>query len=331
MSVRNLQLGFEAVYGVACAAPNYTALPGTKFTPGRNQHRVKPKIITGTRWDFFETRRANAEASWTLEMPLYYAMTCYPMALHMGAPVTATVFTSAFSQTFKPGGTTMLSGTFQYRKVNSQNAAGQWYQMTGCEADKLSLKMSATGIPICTFTGFGKYPTAIGAPTIATLAIEAYIHPDAATQALTKAGAAWTKVETLDLESMQGLAPDWTIQATTSMARIKLGGASGTMKVLAFQDAYSGSLMETNDGSGLIASTGVIVTFTDTVTVIGTAGSPSWTITAPLPYTDAANEKDSADDDEEEATISLAYDPTTTAGWKWVAVNMLPASTFVGH
>src|SRR5690348_16438164 len=126
MAIRKLQMAYEAVYGVLPAS-GWVAIPGSKFKPGRKQNRVKPKIITGTRWDFYETRRSNAEASWSLEMPLYYAMTCYPMALHMGAPVTAAVpsATGAFTNTFKPGGSTMLSGTFQYMKVSSQNP-GEW-------------------------------------------------------------------------------------------------------------------------------------------------------------------------------------------------------------
>jgi hypothetical protein len=332
MSVRNLQLGFEAVYGVAAAAAFYTALPGTKFNPNRKQNRIKPKIITGTPWEFYESRRGSAEAAWSLEMPLYYERAAYPMALHFGTPITATVVTTAFTSTFKPG-TAMLSGTFQYRKVNSQNAAGQWYQMTGCEANAMKLSMSSTGIPIVTFEGLGKYPTAISAPTIANLAIEQYVHPDAATQYIKKANVGWTKVEKLEMDSVRGLAGGWTIQQSTSMSRIQLGGSGGTLKATAFQDAYTGSIMELNDTTGLVPTPGLEIGFIDTVTQIGTTPftNPSLVITAPLPYTDDANEADSDMDDKEDFSISLAYDPTTTAGWKWVFTHMLPASTWTGH
>lgn len=330
MSIRNFQMDFEAVYGTAAADGTQVAIPLTKFTHDRKQNRDKPRIITGTRWAFNETRRTKAECTWSAEMPLYYAKSVYMLALHFGEPVVTTVFTSAKKHTFTPGGSAMLSGTFQWKEVSSANA-GEWYQMTGALVTKLSLTTDTDGIPMLKFDGIGKYPTNISAPsTIATLSIESYDHPNNAQFAITKAGAAYAKAQKLEFMSDQGLEGGWTLGSGVGISRVQLGDASGTIKATAFQDDYTGSFMEANDGTGLIASTGLIATWTGTNS-IGTGGTPAFVVSGPLPYVDEASNVDTQLDTAEDWSVSLAYSSGIASGWTWAATNMLPDTTYDGH
>jgi FlaG/FlaF family flagellin (archaellin) len=329
MSIRKVQMLPEAVYGTA-AVGTYVALPGTKFSDKHKQNRAKPKIITGSRWDFNETRLTNAEAPCTLEMPLYYAMTCYAMALHCGPPVTAAVggATGAFTNTFTPGLSTILSGTFQYKKVSSQNA-GEWYQQTGVAFDKCTVAQNNKGIPTCTFEGYGMTPTNIAAPSESALAIEAYVHPNIAQYSVTKGGSAWKKATKLDIMTQQGYQPDWTLGSGVSPSRMKLGGASGTFKGQAFQDDYTGSIMETGDGSGLLGQ--YIITYQGTDAIgTGTPTTPRVQVTVPSPYVDTVTAVDTDSDDEESFDVSFGFNAALNSGMKYEFRNTLAASVFVG-
>lgn len=331
MSIRKVQLAFESTYGTAAADGNQVAMPFTNFTVnGGKISRSQPRIITGTRWAFNETRKTKSEATWTAEMPLYFAMSCYPLALHFGAATVTTVFTSAKKHTFTPGGNTILSGTFQYMEVSSQNA-GEWYQVTGAVADVITLGTSPEGIPMVKFDGICKLETNISAPsTVATLSIEAYDHPNNAQFSLTKAGSTYSKAQKLEWMSKQGYSPAWTLGGGLGMSRVELGDASGTIKATAFQDDYTGSLMETNAGTGLIASTGLIATWTGTDS-IGTAGTPLAVITAPLPYTDDVSRPSSDKDTIEDWSVSPAYSSGIASGWTWALTNMLANTIYTGH
>lgn len=331
MSIRNVQLGMEAVYGVASADTFQVAMPFTNFTVnGGKISRSKPRIITGTRWAFNETRKTKAEATWEAEMPLYFASSCYLLGLHFGAAVVTTVFVSAKKHTFTPGGSTLLSGTFQYKDVSSQNP-GEWYQVTGAVVDTLTLGTDPDGIPMIKASGICKLETNISPPTtIATLAIESYDHPNNAQFAMTKAGSNYAKAQKLEWMSKQGFTPAWTLGSGLGMSRVMLGDAEGTIKATAFQDDYTGSLMETNAGTGLIASTGLIATWTGT-DVIGTAGVPSAIITAPLPYTDEVSRPQTDTDTIEDWSVSPAYSSGIASGWTWALTNMLANTIYTGH
>lgn len=330
MSVRKVQMDFEAVYGVAAADGTQVAIPFSSFNVNNKIGRVKPPIKTGTRWKHHESRKTKAEATWTAEMPLYYAKSVYPLALHFGAPAVTTVFTSAKKHTFTPGGNVLLSGTFQYMDVSSQNV-GEWYQVTGAVVDTLTLGEDPDGIPTIKFDGICKLETNISAPaTIAALAIEAYDHPNNAQFTMTKAGAAYAKAQKLEWMSKQGYLPAWTLGSGLGMSRVMLGDAEGQIKATAFQDDYTGSLMETNAGTGLIASTGLIFTWTGT-DVIGTAGVPSAVITAPLPYTDDVSRPNTDTDTIEDWSVSPAYSPGIASGWTWALTNMLADTVYAGH
>ena len=312
MTIREVDLGIEAIYGVAPTAFVFQRVNSFDF---KNLAPLEqPRETSGTGIPLQRPRPKGRHGTWTAKVYAYHDMTAYWLALLLGTPTVTGVAgaTGAFDHIFKAGGSAIKSAALRWKQVSS--AGTIWWQALGCEAKTIKPTISADGMPMFEISGIGKYAlviTAPGSPPSDTTA--AYVTPGSQDQqVLTKSAVAWTKVKKLGISIDNGIAPDWTIAATRDFSRIKIGDTVVGLDADAFFDALIGSMQEAqNTPTALLGP--LVYTITDPTTLIGTPTpvAPATTIAIPKPYVDNDTTDATATDTEEKAKLLAAYDSTS--------------------